>query len=150
MRGIFRNVVTGIATGVALLALTAGALAQRAPSTILQQMLVKVSLLSFNDANLTGNYSVFHARLSKPFRDQYPPEKIAEGFKVFRDQKVDMDLIAVKQPIPVGEAKVDDSGVLTLKGYFDTEPSRLNYDLAFIMSDGEWKLIRITVNVKAP
>ena len=37
---------------------------------------------------------------------------------------------------------------MTLKGYFDTQPSRVNYDLAFIMSDGDWKLIRINVNVE--
>jgi len=150
MRGMFRNAVMGIGAGAALLALTAAALAQKAPSAMLQEMLVKVSLLTFNDANLTGNYSVFHARLSKPFRDQYPPEKLAEGFKGFRDQKVDLDLIAVKQPIPAQEAKVDDRGVLTLKGYFDTQPSRVNYDLAFIMSDGDWKLIRINVNLRDP
>jgi hypothetical protein len=150
MQGAVGNFIRGIAAGAALLALTAGALAQKAPSAMLQEMLIKVSLLTFNDANLTGNYSVFHARLSKPFRDQYPPERLAEGFKGFRDQKIDLDLIAVKQPIPVEEAKVDDRGVLTLKGYFDTQPSRVNYDLAFIMSDGDWKLIRINVDVKKP
>jgi hypothetical protein len=151
MNAVFRNFVTGIAAAAAMLALAAtGALAQKAPSATLQEILIKVSLLTFNDANLTGNYSVFHARLSKPFRDQYPPERLAEGFKGFRDQKIDLDLIAVKQPIPVEEAKVDDRGVLTLKGYFDTQPSRVNYDLAFIMSDGDWKLIRINVDVKKP
>jgi hypothetical protein len=150
MRAILRNVVTGIGAGVALLALTAGALAQRAPNSVLQEMLVKVSLLTFNDANLTGNYSVFHARLAKPFRDKYPPEQLAAGFKVFRDQKIDLDLVAAMQPIPVEDAKVDDRGVLRMKGYFGTQPSRVNYDLQFIMSDGEWKLFHITVNVKEP
>ena len=149
MRGALGNLIKRIAAGAAMLVLAAtGALAQKAPSAMAQEMLIKVALLSFNDANLTGNYSVFHARLSKPFRDQYPPEKLAEGFKGFRDQKIDLDLVAAKQPIPAEEAKVDDRGVLTLKGYFDTQPSRVNYDLAFIMSDGDWKLIRINVNVK--
>jgi hypothetical protein len=150
MPGIFRNVVMGIGTGVALLALTTGAFAQRAPNTFLQEMLIKVSLLTFNDANLTGNYSVFHARLSKPFRDKYSPEQIAAGFKGFRDQKVDLDLVAAMPPIPVEDAKVDDRGVLRIKGYFGTEPSRVNYDLQFVMSDGEWKLFHIAVNVKEP
>ena len=47
-------------------------------------------------------------------------------------------------------AKIDDNGRLMLKGYFDTTPSRVNYDLDFVMSDGEWKLIRINVDVKKP
>jgi len=63
---------TKIAAAAAMLLLAAtGAHAQRAPNTLVQQALVKVALLTFNDANLTGNYSVFHARLAKPFRDKY-------------------------------------------------------------------------------
>jgi hypothetical protein len=30
--------------------------------------------MSFNDANVTGNYAVLHAKLSKPFRDQFTPD----------------------------------------------------------------------------
>jgi hypothetical protein len=126
------------------------ALAQKLPGPELQEILVKVSLLSFNDANVTGNYAVFHAKLSKPFRDQFPPDKLAGVFKEFRDKRIDFDLIAAKKPIGTEDPKISDSGVLSLKGYFDTTPSRVNYDLAFIMSDGEWKLIKINVDVKKP
>jgi len=53
----------------------------RAGATGAQQdaagVLIKVTLLTFNDANVTGNYTVLHAKLSKPFRDQFPPR--AEG-----------------------------------------------------------------------
>ncbi len=37
-----------------------------------------------------------------------------------------------------------------LRGYFDTTPNRVNYDLGFIMSDGEWKLVGINVDLKKP
>ena len=126
------------------------ALAQKVPSPELQEVLIKVSLLSFNDANVTGNYSVLHAKLSKPFRDQFTPEKLAAVFKEFRDKRIDFDIIAAKKPINIEEPKVGDNGVLSIRGYFDTTPSRVNYDLAFILSDGEWKLIKIDVNVKKP
>jgi hypothetical protein len=127
------------------------ALAQlKVPGSEHQEVLVKVSLLSFNDANVTGNYAVFHAKLSKPFRDQFPPEKLAEIFKEFREKRIDFDIVAAKRPINTEEPKIADNGVLALKGYFDTTPSRVNYDLAFIMSDGEWKLIKVNVDVKKP
>lgn len=127
------------------------ALAQvKVPGAELQEVLIKVSLLSFNDANVTGNYAVFHTKLSKPFRDQFPPEKLAQTFKEFRDKRIDFDIIAAKKPILTEEPKIGDNGVLSIKGFFDTTPSRVNYDLAFIMSDGEWKLIKIDVDVKRP
>ena len=122
----------------------------KVPNAELQEVLIKASLLSFNDANVTGNYAVLHAKLSKPFRDQFPPDKLAEIFKEFRDKHIDFDIIAAKKPIGAEEPKVDDKGLLSLKGYFDTTPSRVNYDLAFVMSDGEWKLIKINVDVKKP
>lgn len=138
------------AVALFFLALVPAALAQKVPAPELQEVLIKASLLSFNDANVTGNYAVFHAKLSKPFRDQFAPEKLAEIFKEFRDKHIDFDIVAAKKPINAEEPKVDDRGVLSIKGYFDTTPSRVNYDLAFIISDGEWKLIKIDVNVKKP
>src|ERR1044072_3553771 len=122
----------------------------KVPGTEHQEVLVKASLLSFNDANVTGNYAVFHAKLSKPFRDQFPPEKLAETFREFRDKRIDFDIVAAKKPINTEEPRISEGGVLSTKGYFDTTPTRVNYDLGFILSDGEWKLIKIDVDVKRP
>lgn|ERR1700752_4601118 len=141
----------GFAVALFLGASLSPALAQqKVPAAELQEVLIKASLLSFNDANVTGNYAVFHAKLSKPFRDQFPPEKLAEIFKEFRDKRIDFDIIAAKRPIGTEEPKIADNGILSIKGYFDTTPSRVHYDLAFIMSDGEWKLIKVNVDVKKP
>jgi hypothetical protein len=136
------------AVALFLVAGLSAALAQKVPGAELQEILIKASLLTFNDANVTGNYAVLYAKLSKPFRDQFPPDKLATVFKEFRDKHIDFDLVAAKKPVAAEEPKVDDKGQLTLKGYFDTAPSRVNYDLAFIMSDGEWKLIKINVDLK--
>jgi hypothetical protein len=55
-----------------------------------------------------------------------------------------------KPPVESQPARVTDNGVLMLYGYFDTTPSRVHYELEFIMSDGEWKPIRINVQLKKP
>jgi hypothetical protein len=124
--------------------------AQKAPPPEQQEVLIKTTLLTFNDANVTQNYNVLHAKLSKQFRDQFSPERLKEVFKPFVDQKIDIDLIAAKAPIPAKAADVDDRGVLSLTGHFDTKPSHVFYDLGYVMSDGEWKPIKINVNVKPP
>lgn len=124
------------------------AFAQKPPPPELQEVLIKSSLMTFNDANVTGNYSVLHAKLSKPFRDQFTPEKLKETFKPFVDAHIDIEVVVAKPPVPAAEAAVDDNGRLALRGYFDTRPSRVHYDLGYIMSEGEWKLIKLNVNVK--
>ena len=111
---------------------------------------IKSTLLTFNDANVTGNYTVMHAKLSKPFRDQFSPEKLKEVFKVFHDKRIDFDLIVAKPPVARQPARVNDNGVLMLYGHFDTSPSQVHYELEFIMSDGEWRPIRINVQLKRP
>ena len=139
-----------------LLAATIGALLLAAPaqaettvpSPLLQEILIKTYLLTLNDANLTGNYTVLQARLAKPFREQFSPERLKQVFKTFADQKADFGLIAAKPPVASSPAVIDKRGALILRGYFDTRPSRVIYELDFLPSEGEWKPIKLNVNLK--
>jgi len=142
---LFGRFFVAVATTVMFSAMPASA--QKVPEPFAQEILIKGILMSFNDANITGNYAVFHARLAKPFRDEFSAERLAEVFKAFRDQKINFAIIATKQPIASEPPRVD-NGVLKLYGYFDTAPSRVNYFLEFIGSEEEWKASRIEVQVK--
>ena len=122
----------------------------KVPSERGLEALVKATLITFNDANVTGNYEVFHAKLSKPFREQYPVERLARRFQEFNKKHIDFDVIAALKPSYDPAPKVDDEGRLLVKGHFPTEPLRVNFDLAFIPSDGEWKLISINVKIDDP
>ena len=135
---------------VLLLGVSAAEAQNKVPSEPALEALVKTSLLSFNDANVTGNYTVFHAKLSKPFRQQFSPERLEETFKEFREKNIDIDVIAAFTPTYEPAPLVDDEGKLLVNGFFPTEPVRINFQLDFIPSDGEWKLIRINVKLGAP
>lgn len=118
------------------------------PSAFQQEILIKTTLLTLNDANVTANYTVLHAKLAKPFREQFTPDRLKQVFKAFVEQKANWGLIATKTPIATSEATIDKRGALILRGYFDTTPSRLIYELDFIPSEGEWKPIKLNVNAK--
>jgi hypothetical protein len=147
MRGIVR-----LAAIAAVLLWVAPAGAQnKVPGERALEVLVKSTLLTFNDANVTGNYAVFHAKLSKPFRDQFPPEKLKATFKDFADKHIDFDVVAALKPVYEPAPAIDDEGKLHVNGYFPTEPTRVAFSVSYIPSDGEWKLISINVKtVKAP
>lgn len=135
------------------MAFTLGAAgAARAENAVLnaqyQEMLIKTAILTFNDANLTGNYDVFHAKLSKPFREEFGPDKLKQVFKEFHDKKIDLGAIVVKPPVPTSDATIDKRGALILRGYFETSPNRVYYDLDLIPSEDTWKPIKIHVRVK--
>lgn len=133
---------------VALALPLAAAAQNKVPGPRALEALVKTSLLSLNDAIVTGNFTVFHAKLSKPFRQQYSPDQLAEVFKSFAEKNIDYDVIASFAPTYDPPPAVDDDGKLVVKGFFPTEPRHLFFDLKFIPSDGEWKLLGIKVNVK--
>src|SRR5690348_16150875 len=99
----------------------------KVPGERVLEALVKATLLSFNDANVTGNYTVFHAKLSKPFRQQFTPERLQETFKDFASKDIDFDIIAAYKPVYEPQPRVDDAGKLLVKGWFPTEPVRVVY-----------------------
>lgn len=127
---------------------TAGATAQGMPSPFVQEVLVKSILLTLNDAVATDNFTVMHAKISKPFRDQFPPEKLRSVFKDLIEKRAVFDAVVAKPIVPDGEAKIDDNGVLRLKGRFETTPKQVKYQLGFIPSDGLWKLSGITIDIE--
>ena len=134
----------------ALIALAAPARAENTvPSAQLQEILIKTSLLTLNDANITGNYAVLHAKLAKPFRDQFSPDRLKQIFKPFADQKLDYSLIAARPPVASAESIIDRRGALVTRGYFDTRPSRLTYEIDFLPSEGEWKPIKLNIDLKS-
>ena len=111
------------------------------------EALVKASLMSFNDANLTGDYRVFHARLSEPFRKQYTPAKLKDTFKEFNEKNVDIDIVTAMTPTFDQPPYVDKEGRLVLKGFFPTEPTRVAFEMDFLSAEGDWKLIKINVKL---
>ena len=130
-----------------LLATPASAQNQVPPPKPLEA-LVKATLMTLNDANLTGDYRVFHARLSGPFRQQYTPERLKQSFREFHDKNVDIDIVCALAPVWEQPPFVDPEGKLVLRGIFPTEPTRVSFEMDFLAWDGEWKLISINVKTE--
>jgi len=151
-REAWRRHVRALAGALAaafLLGTPAGATeTQRVPSPTAQEVLIKTSLLSLNDAIVSGNYTVLHTKLAKPFREQFGPDRLKQAFKSFADQKIDIAAISAAPPIATGDAQIDDRGALLLRGRFDVGRSRVSYELDFFLSEGEWKPLGLTVNFK--
>jgi hypothetical protein len=118
------------------------------PSPFVQEVLVKSILVTLNDAVAADNFTVFHARISKPFREQFPPEKLRAIFKNLIEKHAVFDAVVASPIVSDEEAKIDEQGVLRLKGHFDTSPKKVKYQLGFIPSDGQWKLSGVTIDIE--
>src|SRR5215207_7483990 len=114
---------------------SSAATAQGMPSPFVQEVLIKSILVTLSDAVAADNFTVMHAKISKPFRDQFPPEKLRAVFKDLVEKHAVFDAIVANPVIPDEDAKIDEKGVLRLKGRFDTAPKKVKYQLGFIPSD---------------
>ena len=43
------------------------------------------------------------------------------------------------------DTSFDGDGKLTVKGFFATEPTRVNFEMDFVLAGDEWKLLRLNV-----
>ncbi len=122
--------------------------AQGMPSPFVQEVLVKSILVTLSDAVASDNFTVLNAKISKPFRDQFPPDKLRAIFKELIDKHAVFDAVVASPIISDEDAKIDEKGVLRLKGHFETTPKQVKYQLGFIPADGTWKLSGVSIDIE--
>lgn len=115
--------------------------------------IVEQTLLDFNQALQTEDFTAFRANVSKPFRDQYTEEKFREGFATFINKKDAMNKVltsitGMEPEYTSGPEVVRQAGTKVLKaaGSYQTFPG-MKFDLSFIPEKTEWKLLKIEVRV---
>lgn len=114
------------------------------------EAMVKNALMSLNDANLTGNYSVFHARLHSVFRSQKTAAELATIFAGFRAARIDLSPALVHRAFFAEPPHLDGTGQVRAKGYFETRPWRTSFDLDWARDGNAWGLMRINVQARPP
>jgi len=108
--------------------------------------LVRQTLLDFNDAVQTKNFTEFHARASAPLRQQVSPEKLRQAFQAFIDRRVNIASVKDLEPKFDAAPKVDADGVLTVKGAYPTRPTRTAFQLKYFQEKGEWRVLGVNVD----
>jgi hypothetical protein len=108
-------------------------------------LLIRMSLLTLNDALQTGNYTVLRDRGSPAFRDANSAAKLARIFTVLEGKGIDLAPVTIRAP-QLLEATVSNPGDrLRIKGFFPGQPTQLNFDLVYEPVDGHWRLFGISV-----
>ena len=122
--------------------------AQKVPPEKELKVLVRDSLLAFNDAVQEKNFAAFHKQeLATLFRDQMPLEKFTTAFQSFFDKGYDIADIKKSEPVFDEPAAIDSDGVLSVKGSYPTRPNKVTFKLKYIQDKSAWKLLGINVQV---
>jgi hypothetical protein len=112
--------------------------------------LIRSTLLTLNDANRTGNYSVLRDLASPDFQAKNTAADLAVTFSDLRRRQFDLFSVALAAPQLAAAPALDASGMLRLTGFFPTRPLQINFDLLFQNAGGQWRLFGISVATPQP
>jgi hypothetical protein len=114
------------------------------PNVMGLAMLVRDAIVALHQANVTGNYAVFRA-LAAPGFQQNSTDQLAKAFTDLRSAKLDLAQVAAVNPMLYSQPAIDKDGLLQLRGYIPFGDARTNFEMAFQMVQGRWRLFGIGV-----
>jgi hypothetical protein len=113
------------------------------------QEMTKTTLLDFNSAVTSGDFTTFYSNISKLWQRQTSPVKLEDTFKVFIDGKNNFSAIRSMEAEFSSNPKVDSSKgfkELVLEGRYDTSPLPTKFTLKYTPESKNWKLTGIIVD----
>lgn len=114
------------------------------------QYLVRETMLDFNDAIASADFTDFHAKLCKPWQKQVTPGGMKDLFQQFIDGNAsfgeirDMDATFTTQKI----TKEGQNKILEVNGEYPTSPMTTTFQLNYLAEGKDWKLSKIRVETR--
>lgn len=112
------------------------------------EAMIKDTLLDFDRALKSEDFSNFYDNISEEWQKQTSPRQLKRLFQSFIDGKADLSSIRSMEPeITDGPAIRESVGfeMLEVKGSFDTSPRTTTFELKYIANGEDWKLSAISV-----
>jgi hypothetical protein len=89
------------------------------------------TLLTLNDANRSGNYTVLRDLAAPDFQARNTAADLSQSFSDLGRRNFDLYGAALLAPQLTAVPTRDQRGFLHLTGYFPTRPRQINFDLLF-------------------
>ena len=118
------------------------------PEPYKMSMLIRTTLIALSQANLTGNYTVLRDLGSPAFQAVNSAARLTEAFTELRQRRLDFSPILFFDPKLVREPALDEAGRLRLRGFIETRPEQINFDMMFEHVGGDWRLFGLAVQMQ--
>jgi hypothetical protein len=124
------------------------------PSDVVVEGLVKETMSEFADAVDTGDFNSIYDNASTDFQNTYTVDEMKTAFKSYTDKK--RIFVPILTKIEGTDAEFDNPpsirterglSILVAKGKFRTKPYQTRFDYEYVMRGGEWKLLKLVINI---
>jgi hypothetical protein len=110
-------------------------------------VLVKDTIRHFARAVNNKDMGKFHTFASQAFQKEVSVAKLNRAFKSFMDMNIDFMVLDSMKPV-LDPKPVLNNGILVIRGYYETSPKKLYYDLSYIRENKQWKLLNMNIEIK--
>jgi len=107
--------------------------------------LIRSTLLTLNDANRSGNYTVMRDLAAPDFQARNTAADLSQIFSDLRRRNFDLYGAALLAPQLTAAPALDADKRLHLTGVFPTRPQQISFDLRFEVVGGQWRLFGIAI-----
>ncbi len=112
------------------------------------RILLRTTVVALNNANRTGNYTVFRELGSPGFQETNNAARLASIFGPLRSQNLDFGPIVLFDPVFARQPTYDQQGLLQMVGYFPTKPLEVVFNMSFRYLSGRWALEAISIDTR--
>ena len=113
-------------------------------------LLIRLSLLTLNDAVQSGNYTVLRDRGGPSFRQANSAAGLSRIFAGLEAQLPDLAAVAIMTPQLTAAEIVGPDQRLHVSGQFPGTVPQIGFDLTYEPADGQWQLFGIAVGAAPP
>lgn len=124
------------------------------PSDTVVEGIVKDTMREFAEAVDAGDFNAIYNNSSSDFQNTYTVDEMKTAFKSYTDKK--RVVVPILEKIEGLDAEFDgrptirsEKGldILVAKGKFKTKPYQTRFDYEYVMRGGEWKLLKLVINI---
>jgi hypothetical protein len=115
------------------------------PDELEMSKLIWTTMAAVDHANLSGNYSVLRDLAAPGFQMANDPAKLTQIFTSLRLSGVDLSNTLLLGPTYTMPPRLEQPGLLRVKGLFGLRPTAIAFDLYFQWVNGRWRLFGVSI-----
>lgn len=119
------------------------------PSPEALLVMIRSTLIALHHGNVTGNYTVLRDLSAPGFQAANSAASLGQIFANLRSQHIDLAPALLLTPELVQGPATLENGMLSMTGFFATQPLRINFQLTFQAVNGFWRPFGIGINPTA-
>jgi hypothetical protein len=116
------------------------------PDEAKQRQLAQVSVIQLIEAIKAKNFQALQASGATVFRQQFTVQALADQFKGFTDQNIDLVKFETNPVSFIQPPKLDGKGVLTLTGTLPTPVQPWYFEFSYLQDNGDWRMVSLSLS----